>query len=388
MRIVGSDIYGQYSFILSQCNLIVALGFGWLNQAKLRYYSTDSFNKNYYYSQKIALFYSLIFCLLFLAILVFYQSLSNLILVVSIILIASMGFYTYLKTLYQAKLLPKKIVILTSIQSLLALVLPIAIMYFFGYNEISLLIGITFSFLFAIIILLKTKIISMFFVFDNKLIRKSNKLIKKWLAYGAPLSLWFTVGLALSFLDRFFINYYLPSNELGIYASLQELLTRSFSLTLFPLTMALHPRIMKLWNSSKLHDTTQLITKSIITIFSIGIFIILFVWLFKDLIFLGLQKIIPAFSVKSKMLILPLLSAGFLWQLSLITHKMIELKEQTKLMIIAILPSLIINLVGNTIFLPTLGGIATAYTSLFSALSYFIITSIHCAYSINKIKIS
>lgn len=387
MRIIGSDVYGQYSFVLSQCNLIVALGFGWLNQAKLRYYSTDRFNKNYYNIQKKALCYSLIFCLLFLSILVFYQSLTNQIWIVSILIIASMGLFNYLKTFYQAKLLPERIIVLTGIQSLFALALPIAIMYFFGYNEISLLIGIAFSFFLAMIILFKSKIISNFLTFDNKLIKKSNKLIKKWFAYGAPLSLWFAVGLALSFLDRFFINYYLTSNELGMYASLQELLTRSFSLTLFPFTMALHPRIMKLWNSSKFHDATKLIMKSIAIIFSMGIFILLIVWLFKDFIFFGIQKVIPAFSIKSKMLILPLLSAGFLWQLSLLTHKMLELKEQTKLMIVAIIPSLIINLIGNNLFLPMLGGIATAYTAFFSALVYFIITSIHCAYSINKIRL-
>ena len=55
---------------------------------------------------------------------------------------------------------------------------------------------------------------------------------------------------------------------------------------------------------------------------------------------------------------------------------MMELKEQTMFMVIAIIPSLIINIIGNTYFLPTWGGIATAYSAFFSALIYFIITSI------------
>ena len=46
MRVLGSNIYGQYSFILSQCNLIVALGLGWLNQSILRYYSVDSLDRS------------------------------------------------------------------------------------------------------------------------------------------------------------------------------------------------------------------------------------------------------------------------------------------------------------------------------------------------------
>jgi antibiotic biosynthesis monooxygenase (ABM) superfamily enzyme len=65
---------------------------------------------------------------------------------------------------------------------------------------------------------------------------------------------------------------------------------------------------------------------------------------------------------------------------------MLELKEQTILMIIMILPSLLINVIGNSYFLPTLGGIATAYTALFSALVYCILTSLHFIYSIKKNK--
>lgn len=387
IRILGSDVYGQYSFILSQCNLIVALGLGWLNQAILRYYSIDSFNKSYNNNQGKALCYSLIFCLLFLTILVYSQSFSNQIWIVSILTITGMGCFNYLKTFYQAKILPHKIVFLTGVQSLFALILPIVIMYFFGYNETFLLFGIGCSFFLAIIILLKSELIT-FINIDYISISKNNSLIRKWFNYGLPLSLWFVTGLALSFLDRFFINHYLTNQELGIYASLQELLTRSFSLTLFPITMALHPQIMKLWNKSKLYDATKLLMNSIMMVFSIGIVILLFVWLYNDLIFSIIQYLIPEFSIKSKLLILPLFSAGFLWQLSLLTHKMLELKEQTTLMTIAIIPSLIINIIGNTYFLPTWGGIATAYSAFFSALIYFIITSIHCIFSVNRIKSS
>jgi O-antigen/teichoic acid export membrane protein len=42
MRIIGAEQYGQYSFLLSQWYLIVAIGFGWLNHAQLRYYSKDN----------------------------------------------------------------------------------------------------------------------------------------------------------------------------------------------------------------------------------------------------------------------------------------------------------------------------------------------------------
>ena len=387
MRIAGATQYGQYSYLLAQCNLIVALGFGWLNQAQLRYYSKDSFHSHYKINQIKAILISVIFSLLILSILVFYQSLSMKIWIVSIMTISSMGCFNYLKTFYQAKFLPKKIIFLTGFQSLLGLLFALILMVLMGYNKISLLLGLAFSFIIIIIIMIISEIKNI--SFTNLYIKENKKnfsLIKKWFNYGSPLSLWFAAGLTLSYLDRFYINHHLPSAELGMYASIQELLNRSFSITLFPFTLALHPRIMNLWNKSKVNEVTQLILQSIFLMLSVGTIILFIVWQYNDLIFLVIQKIIPQLNIESKLLIVPLLCSGLLWQLSLLTHKMLELKEKTKFMIIAIIPSLIINIFGNSYFLPKLGVIATAYTAFFSALIYCMLTSIYSIYSINKLK--
>ncbi len=389
MRIIGAQEYGQYSYLLSQCNLVVAVGFGWLNQAQLRYYSKDSYYENYKMSQIIALLYSLIFCIAIITILFFFQNLSNNTWLVSIIMITTIGGFNYIKTFYQSKLLPKNIIFLSSVQSLMALLIPLIIMFFFGYSAISLMFGIALSFLLSILIFSKCEIHKL----NNselsfKRIKDKVSILKKWFVYGSPLSIWFAAGLALSFLDRYFINYYLPGIELGIYASLQEVLVRSFSLTLFPFTLAIHPRIMNLWNESKQKEAIQLILKGFYLMFGIGLVLLSIVWYYNDFIFLLIRSAIPQFNIQSKILILPLLSAGFLWQLSFLTHKMLELKEQTGLMTIAIIPSLIINIIGNNYFLPKLGGVATAYTSLFSALTYCIITGTLFIFSLRKIRIS
>ena len=201
--------------------------------------------------------------------------------------------------------------------------------------------------------------------------------IKKWAQYGIPVSIWFVAMLLMPFLDRFFINYFLTSKDLGIYSSLQELLTRFFSLTLFPLTLAIHPRIMTMWNQSKFNSVLELLSKCIVIILTIGILFLVFIWKFNDFIFFGIGMTIPQFGIEYKNLILPLICTGFLWQLSLLTHKMLELNQKTLNMVIAILPSIIINIIGNTFFITSLGPLATAYTSFFSALSYFLITGTH-----------
>ena len=390
MKIFGSDNYGGYSLLFAQCNLIVAISFGWLNQAQLRYYSKDRTNNNYNIIQFRAIFYCVILSLLILSIFIFFQSLSVTVFVLSTITIISIGIFNYIKTLYQTKFFPKKIIYLTAIQSLLALFFPILLLLFFEREETTILFGVGLSFLVVLVsIIIKNKNSFFSFFLKRKILKKSNSVLKRWFLFGSPLSIWFAIGLSLPFFDRFFINIYFSSSDLGVYSSLQELLTRLFSLILFPLMMALHPRIMKIWNQSNYKEAIKIILHSFYAILIIGLIMLLLFIQFENFIYELIKRAIPNLSNEYYPLIFPLLITGFLWQLSFLTHKMLELKEKTFLMIIAIIPSLIINIIGNIIFLPTVGVIATAYSALLSALCYCLITafySIYSIYSINKLK--
>jgi len=130
-----------------------------------------------------------------------------------------------------------------------------------------------------------------------------------------------------------------------------------------------------------------LLSKSIIIILSIGILFLLFIWKFNDFIFYCIKMTIPELGIEYKNLIIPLLCTGFLWQLSLLTHKMLELNQKTLIMVISILPSIIINLFGNTFFITSLGTLATAYTSFFSALTYFLITGTYFIFKKNRMTL-
>jgi len=365
----------------------VALGFGWLNQAQLRYYSKDKYDESYQNDQLASLFFSTIFCITLILLVAIYKSLSIFISIILIITIFSIGSFNYIKTFYQAKLIPQKIIYLTSLQSIMSLIIPIPLMFIMGFKYSILILGIAFSFLFSTFIIIKIDKKKYFSFLKKNIVDRKNNNIVKWFKYGSPISIWFVIGLALPFLDRYFINYYLENQDLGTYSSLQEILVRSFSFTLFPFTMALHPRIMDLWNRSKIQQTLTLILNSIYIIIFIGLIILFIIWFFNDLVFILISKALPEISIQSKIIILPLLLAGFLWQLSLLTHKMLELKEKTTLMIVAIIPSLIINIIGNNYFLPKFGLIGTAYTGLASALVYCIITSVYFIYSFKKIQL-
>ncbi|HIC83068.1 MAG TPA: lipopolysaccharide biosynthesis protein [Candidatus Marinimicrobia bacterium] len=387
MRIIGAEQYGQYSFLLSQWYLIVAIGFGWLNQAQLRYYSKDNTFDDYKAGQIRAFAYSGLISVIVFSVLSIFQPRSIQLWGISIISIISIGGFNYIKTFFQAKLEPKKVIWLTLGQSILALSIPLGLYFLFQKNSFSILMGVGISFLLMTIIFgLKKKVMKHFITDVSKPTKTGKIRVKKWFFYGGPLSIWFAAGLAFPFLDRFFINLYLPGETLGVYAGIQELLTRIFSITIFPLTLALHPRIMNLWNDSKIREAIQTIRWGIGVMLGLAIVLCIVIWLFDTIIFNILTMAIPQINSQYKSLLLPLLSAGFLWQFSFLTHKMIELKEKTHIMVVFLLISLFINMVGNSMYIPHFGVQATANTAFVSALVYCILTGIYSMIVMTKSK--
>ena len=387
MRIIGAEQYGQYSFLLSQWYLIVAIGFGWLNQAQLRYYSKDNTFDDYKAGQIRAFAYSGLISVIVFSVLSIFQPRSIQLWGISIISIISIGGFNYIKTFFQAKLEPKKVIWLTLGQSILALSIPLGLYFLFQKNSFSILMGVGISFLLMTIIFgLKKKVMKHFITDVSKPTKTGKIRVKKWFFYGGPLSIWFAAGLAFPFLDRFFINLYLPGETLGVYAGIQELLTRIFSITIFPLTLALHPRIMNLWNDSKIREAIQTIRWGIGVMLGLAIVLCIVIWLFDTIIFNILTMAIPQINSQYKSLLLPLLSAGFLWQFSFLTHKMLELKEKTHIMVVFLLISLFINMVGNSMYIPHFGVQATANTAFVSALVYCILTGIYSMMVMTKSK--
>jgi len=199
--------------------------------------------------------------------------------------------------------------------------------------------------------------------------------------------LWFSLSLSLALLDRFFIKYYFEYETTGIYASFTDLVVRVFSILLFPLTLAVHPRIMSAWNTNKQSAAIALWWKALQ--YQLGIFIVLMavVYIFTDNIFNMLMVILPDLNVSYSFLLMPILAGGFLWQFALLCHKPLEMDQRTKLMALLMLAALCVNLIGNIVYLPHYGIIATAYTYIASATVY-IITTIYFSWEKFKLALS
>ena len=377
VKIVGPEEYGKYSILLSFILTLSAFCVGWLNQALLRYYPGYNSTQELENHAMIALVISVIIgvsILLAISLLIRNNILSFVQIPLSIGLFVAVSLFQFLSSIYRAQLRPNTVIIITSVQSILALLIPLFFIYNFSPKVKYIILGLTIAYIIPTL----GKVLSKLFVWKNFLIftsivnQESKALLLDLFRFGWPLSIWITINLSLSFFDRSFIKYYYSFDQTGIYASIYDLVIRFFSIILFPITIAMHPRIMKLWNNEdhknaiylwKYAMKMQIVAFAGIITFGVLFYeniISLLTWVFNDL-------------DPNYFYLLPYLAVGgFIWQFALLIHKPLELLKKTHLMLIAMILSLIVNLTGNILFLPKWGLIATAYTYIVSGTVYIL----------------
>jgi len=367
MRWVGADGYGQLTLILSFVMATGALSAGWLNQSVLRYFSQDEKKEEF----SPAIFNGLLISILigFIILILASQFLFELDLlsfIISYFAFAAIILFRLKTVHHQADLNPKYVTRITVIQSILGLLIPLIILININHY-LGILSGLALAYLFTsyryLIGLNITKIKSIF---------SPNILLKKYIHFGLPLSLRISLGLFIPFIDRWLIMFFYGETITGLYAGYSEIILRVFSIILFPITLAIHPRVTKLWNDGKKRESLTLVRMGIWI--QSGIFFLSFIvfYVFEPQFFKLSQYLIPNLDSEFRSLGIPLLFAGFLWQVSLLLHKPLELKEKPIKMVWAIVFALGIAIVGNGIFLPKLGVIATAYSSIASASVYIL----------------
>ena len=391
IRMIGPEEYGKYSIQLSFLMAISAFSIGWLNQSTLRYYSRYQTAALLSRVFGLGILVSILFGLVVLGIASCYSifdSLTGSESLIGFILFVALCAFQFLSTLFRAQLKPINVIIITTVQSILGLLIPVILLSMFEQSHRFLLIGLAMSYCTPPIIFFFVNInrVKKFWFKENS-IHKSRHILVEFLKYGTPLSLWFALSLSLALLDRFFIKYYFEYETTGIYASFTDLVVRVFSILLFPLTLAVHPRIMSAWNTNKQSAAIALWWKALQ--YQLGIFIVLMavVYIFTDNIFNFLMVILPDLNVSYSFLLMPILAGGFLWQFALLCHKPLEMDQRTKLMALLMLAALCVNLIGNIVYLPHYGIIATAYTYIASATVY-IITTIYFSWEKFKLALS
>jgi len=190
-----------------------------------------------------------------------------------------------------------------------------------------------------------------------------------WWAYGWPVSLWLALLSFIPIVDRILIQSYLGIVKSGVYAASYDIIVRGYSLFLFPITLAVHPRIMAALNSGNQNIAYQHIKHAKAITMGIVVLSMFGILLLYPLFYQYIVKVETQEALSRVVLVIIALGGGG-WQVALLSHKPLEIANKTKLMVAGLLIALIVNITIQIALLKILGVLATALALVFSAFTY------------------
>jgi O-antigen/teichoic acid export membrane protein len=186
--------------------------------------------------------------------------------------------------------------------------------------------------------------------------------------YGVPMGGWFLAASMLEVGDRFVLQFFRGSQDVGLYAANYAIVAGVVAVACAPVLYAAHPILMRAWNTGEKAAAANLLGQVIhmlaaATLVGTGI-LVLFA---RDLsvVLLG-----PAYNGHA---IMPIVFAGhMLWHIAAYAHKPLEFGRRTRTMMIGAGAAAALNLGLNFLLVPRYGIMAAAWTTLAAYAGYLL----------------
>jgi O-antigen/teichoic acid export membrane protein len=254
---------------------------------------------------------------------------------------------------------------ITIVAQALALALPLVLLALLGHHIAWLLWGNAL----AVILVLPS------------LVRRANVLhwpkalsaddrstLKRFWAYGAPMTFWFFSSSMLNVGDRYVVQAYHGTAQVGLYGANYAIAAQGVALLTNPLLNATGPRLLRQWAAGDRDGVIRTMSRMTSVYMLLGIALIgLMATSGYDLVHLLLAR---AFRPGAAVLV-PVLAGAVIWGVSRIGHKSMEFVEKNTLMVWDVLVAAVVNMGLNFLLVPRYGYVAAGYTTL---ISYFVYT--------------
>lgn len=361
--------YGIYSMIISAVGLISSSLFGWLAHGAIRFFDEyesekESFFSTIYGSFIILYIVSLILFALFLLFPIT-MGMNKKYLVTAAFLVATAALLRISRNILRAN---RNV----NLYSFFTLILPA------GKLILVIILNNYISFLGILILLLSTMIIeiilllifAIYFKPKINLFNIDKKLLKRILIYGIPLFLNSTIAWILSVSDRYLIGFLSSYNETGLYSISYSIGSQSLTLVFTSIMIGAYPLIIKAWNEYNKEYVESLISRLIKYFYIFCIPIVTALFVISPL----LITLLASNEYYNGYLVLPWVGLGiFMSGLSQYVHKLWELKENTKKILMLNLIAAISNVILNIIFIPKFGFVAAGITTFISYTIYLLL---------------
>lgn len=376
VRLLGYEEYGHYAVVFAIVMASASGMAGWLGQGILRFQSQNTgAHANGIFSSAANLGMTLSLALGAAGVgigLVLSGAQHGSGALLSTALFAALLIYTLSLARFQAGLESKRVLQFEIIRSITGFIVPVLILVLTPFRTYgTLLLGVAVGYFLPLLV-------QRLFADQNSRLNwiprvtgtpENWRLLTKLWHFGWPVGVWMLCQQGLLVSDRLFIQRYSGYSAAGIYSSMYDVVVRSFSLLFMPVTLAVHPLVMDRWNAGRPQHALQAIRSGVkyqlLMFVPIGaVLMTIAPWVSRMV--LG-RPITQAAEI-----VLPLAISGFLWQMSLLAHKPLEILCETKRMLAGMSAALVVNLLGNRLLIPIYGYKAAAYLAVASSLIYLL----------------
>lgn len=369
----GEENYGKYIIIYVTFLIFISGSIGWINQSIIKYHGDYKDRHTFYKSaHKINLQIAILFSLPLL-VTIYFSSATY-----SIILFISIGLAFILACRYTSKLIENQAEMKSikySISEILRLIT--FIIFTFLLKNVSnldaleiIFIALFFSYLFPLFFLDRKIDLKDF----NVLKKPDFSIVKKFLNYGLPLSIWMIFSPSANGVDKYILNYYVGATVLAQYAAVYDVVFKVFTQLVNPINSVYQPLLMNINSKGNKELFNKTLRKGLFYLVLICLPVLLLFYFFQDFILINYLGFNDVENIKLlKKIILPLAISAIIWQIAIILQKGLEAKEKTKLLTFYIILIVFISSLFSMWLLPIYDFTVLSYINLAASIAYLAI---------------
>lgn len=369
IRYLGPAEYGRYSLLFYAVLLVVTLSFHWVQVSIIRFLAGMPRETNVVMSRffDLTIFSALFSAFAVVLLGIFYFKLPALEIVLVAVFAFMNHFYLFHQAILQAYNKSVRTAILEGSDQIIVLGVLIVGLFLFHWNSAMLLFTALVIGLAGVLLLRMLTRVRGLLTIDLKHLYWDSRFCAKVVECGYSLTLWLFLTHLLMATDRFVVMEIYGYEQAGMYSALKDLLFKGITFASFPIYISYQTKIQQHWNARHPGNAWAAIKEALS--FEMLIFIIVFIafMVVKDTL---LKDMLSIPEVDNWLIYLPVLLAAFIWQVTQLMQRFLELAFKPGYMLLAIAIVVLLNFALNLFLVPHYGLIASSVSLLVAVVMY------------------